>query len=207
MPADMADDQPENLTGVLDQLDENTHGDQVSIGDVIAAFDDRSFGALITAIGLVAAMPLVGAIPGVSIITGLLIVLVTAQYIVGLNAPYVPSLISERSIKEDTLKKGLEKSRPYAQWFDRYLKQRLTFVTGGPVRRRLIGVVVCLLAVTMVPLALVPWGVQAPATAIVLLGVALIARDGLIGSIGLALSALTAYLLYAFSGSVMQVLS
>lgn len=200
--ADGREDEPSSLSGVLKRLKQHSEGDQASVGEMMSAFGNRSYGALITAIGLVAAMPLIGAIPGVSVITGLLIIMVIAQYLAGRENPYAPSFITERSIEREKFEKAIDKSEPYAAWVDKFLKQRLTFVVGGPVQRVVLGGVVIFLAATMVPLALVPWGVQPPATAIVLLGLALIARDGVMAILGYGLSAVTIYLLYTFSGTI-----
>lgn len=186
------------LVDVIDQLKDNTDGKQVSVGDILAAFDDRSFGALCTIIGLIAATPVIGAIPGMSIITGSLVLLVAGQFVVGRTTPWIPTFLIKRSISRDKLKEGAEVVRPYAKWLDQFVKPRFQWIIGGRFQRTVIAVVMCLLALTMIPLALVPWGVQAPATAIVLFGVAMMGRDGLFAIVGYMLSTLTVVVLFYF---------
>lgn len=205
MPDANVNDQTDStavLTDVLDNLLDNLDGDQASVDDVISAFEHRGFGALITAIGLVAAAPVIGAIPGMSILTGTLILLIAGQFIVGRNHPWIPSSLRNRSMNRSTLEKGIEKARPYTKWMDNYIYPRMNWLVRGPLQRRLIASVVCGLALTMYPLALIPWGVQPPATAIVFFGVAMMGRDGLFAALGYLLVALTAYFIYLFAGPI-----
>ncbi|MBU2580358.1 MAG: exopolysaccharide biosynthesis protein [Alphaproteobacteria bacterium] len=195
-------DDTQILADVVDQLSSNTSGDQVSVGDVLDAFEDRSIGALCAIIGVIAATPLVGAIPGVSILTGMLVILIASQYVAGRDSPWIPAFLRARSIARDTLKEGMKQIRPYAVWVDQYIKPRVSWIIAGRVQRRVAAVAMCLLALTMFPLALVPWGVQAPATAIVMLGVAMIGRDGLFALIGYVLSVLTIFVMIYFWDSV-----
>ncbi|MEL6299569.1 MAG: exopolysaccharide biosynthesis protein [Pseudomonadota bacterium] len=190
------EENPQVLTDVMDRLLEKADGSQISVDDVLDAFSDLSFGMLCTMIGLIAALPIVGAIPGVSIITGTLILLVAGQYLIGRDTPWIPQTLRDRSIDDEKLESGIETARPYAEWMDGWIKPRIEILTDGPVQRRLIALAMCLLALMMIPLALIPWGVQAPATAIVVLGVALIGRDGVFAAIGYALAALSVWVMF-----------
>lgn len=190
------------LADITDSLDDNIEGDSVTVGEIISKFEDRGIGALCTIIGLIASLPLIGAIPGMSIITGALLLLCAGQYVFGRTSPWVPGFLRERGISADKMNTATEKAKPYAEWIDQYIKPRWGFLVGGSLQRRVIAVCLCLLALTMFPLALVPWGVQAPAAAVVFFGVAIIGRDGVFAAIGYALTALTAGLIYYFSGAV-----
>jgi hypothetical protein len=88
--------------------------------------------------------------------------------------------------------------RPYAEWVDAYIKPRFNWLIQGALQRRIVAVLMCLLALTMFPLALVPFGVQPPATAIVLFGVALLGRDGLFAAVGYAFVALTIWIVWTY---------
>lgn len=195
------------LADVLDRLKDKTDGDNVSVGDVMDAFEDRSFGAVVTVIGLVAAMPVIGAIPGMSILTGLLILLIVGQYLIGRDHPWIPSTLEARSIERDKLLSGVKKVRPYAKWVDGYVYPRLEWLVRGSAQRYIIAAIIGFLALTMYPLAFVPWGVQAPATAIVLFGVAMMGRDGVFAAVGYALTAVTLVIMIYFWGTIASGLS
>lgn len=184
------------LTDVLDDLVDASNGGEISVDDVLDAFDDRGFGVLCTVLGLIAAFPVIGAIPGVSVVVGLMVLLIAGQAIFGLQHPWVPTVLRERSIPDEKLEKGADKARPYTEWIDQYIKPRLEWLTHGALRRRLIAVAMCVMAVLMIPLALVPWGVQPPATAIVMFGIALVGRDGVFAALGYALAAISVFFFF-----------
>ena len=192
----------DNLAGVLERINKHIEGDEVSVDDLIAAFQDRGFGALLIIFGLVAAMPLVGAIPGVSIITGSLILLIAMQFLAGLRHPWIPKALRNRTISKSTVETGVQKSLPYAEWFDSCLSPRIEWIVSSGVGQKAIALVCCFLALTMFPLALVPWGVFPPALAVMIFGVAILAKDGLLALFGYGLGASTLYVLYISWGLI-----
>lgn len=185
--------EPESLTGVLDQLLDHAHGSQVSIGDMLDAFDKRGFAPLLLVPGLLALGP-TGAIPGMSIATATIIILVALQILVGADHPWLPQRAQSVHFPHDKLERLVEKSRPVARFVDRFLEHRLTTLTDGILGR--LGAIFCIaMAATMYPLALVPFGVTLPAAAIVVFSLGLAARDGVmvivanllgLGALGLA---------------------
>ncbi|MEO0852034.1 MAG: exopolysaccharide biosynthesis protein [Cyanobacteria bacterium J06648_11] len=195
------------LDDVLSELEQAIDGDQTTVGTILSAFQDRSFGALYTLVALIAAMPIIGAIPGVSIITGVILILIASQSLIGRDHIWVPSSIRERSVGSDTLMTGVEKAKPYAQKVDGFIKPRWQFLVAGPVARRTISAIIILLALTMIPLALIPWGIQPPATAIVLFGVALMARDGVFAVLGYGLVVVTGYIMLRYWDTVAGAIS
>lgn len=176
-----------SLGEILDSLKRAEHGETVSVNDVLAAFDDRSSGVLITMLGLLAALPVIGAIPGMSISTGLLLLAVLAHSMFGGGGLRMPGRLGRLSIKRERFERGLERGRKLTDPVDRLVDQRLTVLTGTKAARAALKAAVAVLAVTMFPLAFVPWGVTAPAVGIVAFGIALIARDGLFALIGYAM--------------------
>jgi len=197
-----ASDNGQVLTELLDDLVRSSENGTLSVGNVVSAFEDRSFGALATVIGLIAALPIIGAIPGVSIVAGALILLIAGQYLAGRNHPWVPRFLRDRDVDDKKLEKAVEKAKPTTRWIDKYVKRRLDWLVAGSLQRRIIALAMCVLALAMMPLALVPWGVQPPATAIVFLGVAILGRDGYFAAAGYVLILVTAYVFYAALGSL-----
>lgn len=166
------------LARIVDDLEDSGSGDQVTVGDVLAAFQQRSLGMLLSLFALLALVPLIGSIPGASILTGSLIVLVVIQSMVGGGALWTPGFVRRRGLSRDRLRTGLERARPWADRVDRLLCPCWTFLVDGLVNRVMIAVAVVLLAVTFYPLAFVPWGVMAPASGVLAYGLGLTGRDG-----------------------------
>lgn len=175
-----------DLENVLDGLQEAAEeaGDGITVGETVDAFAARSFGALLTMVALVAALPVIGAIPGVSIITGTIIILISLQYLVGRDAPWIPNRIREMSIGADKLKDAIDVTRPYAAKVDSVIRPRLTILTKGPVAGAAIAAAAIILALLFYPLALIPGGVWAPSLSIVALGLALLGNDGVLAVFG-----------------------
>lgn len=192
------------LVTVLDNVQDGLDGDgaRVTVGEIVATLNDRGFGALCAVVGILAAAPVIGALPGVSIGSAILILLVAGQHALGRRSLWIPAVLAKRAFDRKTFEKSIERVRPYARSVDKFIKPRLSWSVGGATERRLIAVAICILALTMFPLALIPWGVLPPALAVAAFGIAITGRDGLFAMIGYALVAITVYVLYAFSGAM-----
>lgn len=191
------DEQESSLGDILDRLKEAEVGDAVSVNDVLAAFEDRSSGVLVTMLGLIAALPVIGAVPGISMLTGAMILAVLVHSAIGGGKLRMPGRVGRLKIGRDKFEKALDKGRAITDRVDRVLTSRLTVLTEASGARFAIKIAIAALALTMFPLAIVPYGVTAPAFGIVAFGLALIARDGLMAVAGYCLCAATAATFYA----------
>lgn len=189
--------QERSLSEVLDRLSDVDEDDKVSINDVLEAFEDRSSGVLITMLGLVAALPIIGAVPGISMTTGALIVLVVLRSLIGGGPLRLPGRVGRLGLSRERYDQALDKGRRWTKPVDRVLAKRLTALTDGSLPRALLKLAAAVLALTMFPLAFVPWGVTPPAFGIVAFGLAMIARDGLLALIGYAFCLATAMTILA----------
>ena len=69
-------DDPESLTELVARIRDHTRDQgRVSVGDLMTAVGERSFGPLVLLAGLVTVAPLIGDIPGVPTLLGLLVLL------------------------------------------------------------------------------------------------------------------------------------
>lgn len=168
------------LTGVLDELNQAVDGERVSLGQLVAALNQRGFGPLLLAPALIAMLP-TGAIPGVPTICALTITLSAAQLALGRRSPW----LRRRELNRQRFDRAYRLARPVTNRLDRLIRPRLVVPVGEPVSR-LLALLCCLLAVAMIPLELVPLAAAMPATAIVFLALGLSARDGLLVLVGLA---------------------
>lgn len=166
-----------DLEDLMDEIRADSgSSDEVSLAQIMQAVGTRAYGPLLLVPGLVALAP-TGAIPGMSIVTGTIIVVVAIQLLFGRNKPWIPKRALEFSFSRDTLLSAMERGRPYARRIDDFLKPSLTQVTDFPATR-IIAIVAIALALSMFPLALVPFAVAIPSSAIVLFALGLTARDG-----------------------------
>lgn len=184
------------LSGVLDQLVENTEGDKITLGDLLDALDSRSYGPLLLIIGLIAISP-IGAVPGMSIVTGTLIVLLCGQMLLGFAHPWFPKFLLSIKFGRKRLTKSVDRGRPWIEWFEKALHHRLAFLVEGPALAG-VAIISIFLAITFYPLALIPMGVFLPGAAITLLAVGVTARDGLLVLLGYVMTAVAIGVLIAF---------
>ncbi|MCK0715441.1 exopolysaccharide biosynthesis protein [Chromohalobacter sarecensis] len=186
-----------SLTQLLETLDDANDGKTIRLQDVVETFRSRGFGPLITLPALLALLP-TGGVPGVPTLCAVFIVLMAVQQLLGRQSPWLPRKLRERGISHDKLHRTVKRVRPWTQRIDKLLAQRLDILLQ-PVARRLIAVLVIVLALGMIPLELLPFAAAMPALVITVIGLGMTADDGLLLLIGLLLTlgiAVCAFLLW-----------
>ncbi len=182
------------LEALADQAVDSEKDGKVTIGDLIERFGNRGFGPMLVFFGLIAAIPPIGGIPGVPTSMGLMSVLLAGQMLVGRDHPWLPNFVRCRGVSVDKVEKARDKGKAVFSKVDALVSQRLEWAAG---RTASFVVALCcvLLGLMMTPLELLPFAAAAPASAIVMLGLALTARDGVLMIIGFAATAASAALI------------
>jgi hypothetical protein len=189
-PPEAEEFNPHSLTEVFDDLLENTKdGDKASLDDLLSAFGRRSYGPLLLIPSLLALGP-TGAIPGMSIAMASLIILIAVQMLFKHGEPWLPERLLKISFPRESLQNGISRSRPYAQWVEKWIKPRIVPLTEQPWSYA-VPVVSLGLAALMFPLALVPFGVALPAAALTALSIGLTLKDGYFLLAGYGLGAIS----------------
>ncbi len=184
-------DTANSIGDLFDDLSQANSQNGAKVGEVLDRIEDRSLGFLLAVLGLIAALPVIGALPGVSVVVAVLIAMTVGQSFLGRSGLWLPGFLRKQKIDNATFDKALKKSRPVANWIDRHLHKRLTFLVEGQSRRTMAALAAALLGVAMVPLAIIPWGVQAPAVGVLAIGLGLMRRDGLATLLGYAMAGVT----------------
>ena len=161
-------------------------------------FGSRAFGPLLAIPGLVALTPL-GAVPGAPAVISIFVLLVAGQHVVGLDHPWLPKKLTERSVSKDKWESTRKKVGPWARRVDRFIRPRWKWLTSS-VMERAISLISIALAVSMFPLGFLPFAVAVPGAAMLLFGLGLSARDGLVVLLGLLATAGSGYLLFVAIG-------
>jgi hypothetical protein len=172
------------IEAAIDEAIEAEHHGRISMQDLLAAWGDRSYGPLLIFLGFVAATPL-SAAPPTAAVLGLVIAGLALQMLFGKRHPWLPAAIRKRSMSAKKLEGARRRFAPFLAAIDHPIKKRLEFATSGPMRR-VAAAIVALLGLAMIPFEFVPIAGVAPASAVVLFGVAITARDGLVMLIGVA---------------------
>ena len=184
----------EKLQTILDDLANAGEGETTSVGEVLDAFENRSLGVLLALFGALAAIPVIGGLPGAPLVLCAFIMIAIAQSVFAKGGLWAPKRLRNVEIGRDKLKSGMEKAKPWARRIDALVKPRLEWLTGSSLARGAIIAASTLLALSFLPLSLIPWGVGAPAFALVAFGLALLGRDGLFALVGYGFVLATIYL-------------
>lgn len=189
--------EPDGLPGILDRLVEKSNGDTATVGSLVKAFGTRSFGPMLLIPAIIAVAP-TGAIPGMSIVTGSIILVISLQMLVGRDHIWLPDRALSFEVPRDKLKSAVEVAKPWAHRVNALVKERLSVLSSWPFDLA-VPIVCAGLALSMFPLALVPFAVAIPGTAVAVLAIGLTFRDGVFLAIGYALALATGYAVYAWA--------
>lgn len=163
--------------------------DKVTVGDVLVAIGERSYGPALLIPALVEITP-IGGIPGVPTFLALFIAIVAAQLLFDKDHLWLPDLIQKRSVSANKLHEAADKLNPLASRVDRWFHGRMPRFVKQPWPR-IAAAMVILLCLTVPPLEFVPFASTAPMVGIAAFGLALLVRDGLLMIAALTISLAT----------------
>lgn len=143
------------------------------LGELVNAFGERGFGALMLFLGLVSAV--IGAIPGSTTVLGLPILLIAFQLIIRQDQLWMPRWALKSSIDRNTYREAIAGVLPRLRKIERLSRPRLKIMTSE-VSEVLIGVA-CFILCTILVLP-IPGGNLIPSLIIVAFGFGLVQRDG-----------------------------
>jgi hypothetical protein len=150
----------------------------VRFASIVYRLNQRAFGFLLVLFALPCCLP---GPPGFMSALGLPILVIAWQMAVGRPKPWLPKAVHDRIITQETLNKFIEKSLPPVRAIEKVCRPRLEFLTSVTAERFL-GMFIFLLALCItlpLPLSNFP-----PGVATLVMGLALIERDGLVLGLG-----------------------
>lgn len=160
--------------------------ERISIGDLVQRLGQSGFGLALIVLALPAMIPIPGPF---GMITGCCLVLIACQMLIGCHRLALPRFLADRHVTADGAKAVIDRFLPWITRLEAMVREgRWRFLTGRS-SHVLVGVPVFLLAVV---LALpIPFGNVGPVASLLVIGLSLVARDGLALMIGLVLSLAT----------------
>jgi hypothetical protein len=158
---------------------------EVTLEQMLDAVGRRSFGPLLLLAGLVVLAPLIGDIPTVPTMMAVVVMLVAVQLLLQRGQFWLPEWLLRRSVERKKVRKAVAWLRRPAEWVDRVLRPRLTFLTGD--RGSVVVALTCMLiALAMPPMELIPFSANGAGLALSGFGLALVTRDGLLALLSFA---------------------
>ena len=181
----MAGADPESLEGLLDELNNVAQRKaSVTVADIYDALGDRSFGPLLLVTGLLGMSPVSG-IPTAPTILAFITLLIAGQLALGRETLWLPNAVLKLKVDGDRFRKSLKLMARPARVVGRVVRPRLQMLTVARADR-FAACVVMVVALCVPPLELLPFVAFIPACAIAAFGLGLIARDGLLVAVALA---------------------
>ena len=174
------------LQGVLSHVLAEMDGEDSNLQDIVASMGHRAFGPVMVLCGLFLCTPL-GALPLVPAAFALINIVFAVQLLARRPHPFVPDFLAKAKVPYASVAKVHGVMSPWMARIDRIVRPRLAPVTQGPMLV-VVALVAILLSATMFPLSIIPFGVVPPAIILGLMGLALIARDGVLMTVALAVS-------------------
>jgi hypothetical protein len=173
-----AHERPLPLSQRLAQIAEESGPDRISLSELARQLHSRVWGGLLVIFAAINIIPLP---PGTNTVIAIPLVLVSAQMVLGRTSPWFPARIDRRGVTKAELLKIIEKMGPFEARVERIFRPRMGELTG-PTAMRAIGLMCMILSVIAgLPILMIH---NAPAVAIVLFGLALIYRDGVLVILG-----------------------
>ena len=185
-PPKRGDAKEKPLEAILDTAKHTVGGTETDLKTLVEAFGNRAFGPVMILCSLFLMTP-IGAIPGLPAAFGLIIIVFALQLLFQRDYPWMPEVLRRIKISDAKLEKTGKFITPTLRRIDSVIKFRLPFMTSG-LAQMITALISIVLALTMIPLGVVPFGVVAPAFIIGLLGLGITARDGVLIILGFALS-------------------
>ena len=170
---------------VLDRARSAAGQGPVSVARIVGSLGHASHAAVMLIAALIVVTPLSG-IPGLSSTGGLIIAVTAAQMIFGRRSLWLPGFVLRRKVSGQRFCAGLSWLHKPAAFIDRHTRARWGLLLRKPGRTAVQAL--CLLCGLAMPfLELVPFSSSFLASAVAVLSVALVVKDGALALLGLLL--------------------
>jgi hypothetical protein len=163
---------------------------KISLREVLESLGTRAYGPLLFFFCLLELLPFISSIPGMYIVTASVVILLSAQLVVGRKHPWLPSWLLRASFSRKHLRERIQKWAPWTLWLDKILKPRLEFLIDPPFAQA-IALLCIVFALAFFPLAPIPASEKVLAIPIAFFALALMTRDGVMAVIGFSIAAAT----------------
>lgn len=169
------------LSLVLDELAATATGD-ITIANLRDVLGDRAFAALLVLFSAVNLIPITP--PGTTLIFGIPPLVIAVQMLFGFKKLWMPNFILARPISAERFQGLMSQVTPRLRKMEQYIRPRY-WPFSPTVGERIVGLLCALLSILVIlPIPGANW---VPAFAMVLMGLSLTERDGLLLMAGLAI--------------------
>jgi hypothetical protein len=170
----------DRLSDLLMQQAAVVTSERVTLGDMAEFLGDRSIGGLLLVLALPMALPVPA--PGISVLFGVPLIVISVQLALGYRRAWLPARLARRSVSRSAFSAIVDRMLPTLRRLERIVRPRTRWL-AGPWTRVPVGII-CLVLAIIITLP-VPLGHVVPGTAISILALGLVERDGLAIALGI----------------------
>lgn len=170
----------DRLSDLLMRQTARVTSERVTLGDMGVFLGDRSISGLLLVLALPMALPVPA--PGISVLFGVPMIVISAQLALGCRRVWLPARLARRSVPRSTFLTIVDRILPKLRRFERIVRPRAGWLAGHWTRVP-VGII-CLVLAIIITLP-VPLGHVVPGTAISVLALGLIERDGIAIALGI----------------------
>ncbi len=174
----------DHLSGLLDELEALIDGrDEVSLGAIIDQLGARGFGPLLVALSAFLILP-VGMIPGMPGLVAIVLVLVGLQMLIGHKRLWAPEALRGRLISTGPLRASINRARPVARRLRPILMPRLGGLVDNGLTLTAAAAIFIVTGVVIFLIGFIPGLPFVLSLHVLLIGLGMSARDGLVTLLG-----------------------
>jgi len=192
----------ERTSTLLHQLAYAEGDPRISVDEIVATLRNRAYGLLLIVFGAPCMLPVPPPIP---MICGLAVVLIAINMAAGRVAIWLPGFITRRTLPRDVLRRLILRLLPTTVRVEKFCRPRLLLMTERAGKAAFGLVLLTLGLIVMLPIPVV--GNFPPGIAIIVTGIGLSERDGVVMALGLVLSAVAMAVTSAAAWAALQALA
>jgi hypothetical protein len=176
---------PRGLSELLAEHARTVRSERVSLADIADVLGTRSIGAWLLILALPMALPV--PMPGISILFGVPLMIISIQLALGGRRAWLPAFILRQSMARSDYVALMARMQPAVERFERIVRPRALWLANDWAK---IPIGLSCLVLAMIITLPIPLGHVAPGSAICLLALGLMERDGVVIGIGFGATAL-----------------
>ena len=167
------------LSELLAEHARTVRSERVSLADIADVLGTRSFGAWLLILALPMVLPVPA--PGISVLFGVPLMIISAQLALGGRRAWLPAVILRQSMARKDYVALMVHVQPAVEHFERIVRPRALWLANDWAK---IPIGLSCLVLAMIITLPIPLGHVAPGTAICLLALGFMERDGVVIGIG-----------------------
>jgi hypothetical protein len=187
------------LSELLAEHARTVSSERVSLADIADFLGTRSIGAWLLILALPMVLPVPA--PGISVLFGVPLMMISVQLTLGRRRAWLPAFILRQSMARVDYMALMARMQPAVERFERIVRPRALWLANDWAKVP-IGLI-CLVLAMIITLP-IPLGHVAPGTAICLLALGLMERDGVVVGIGFGAAVLALAIVTLASAGAMN---